>query len=87
MCVYSSHLSENHSHELLVVDIPISVYVCLRYELVCLLLAEHLADVGHHGRQLRSGDEPVTLLVKHTESLSDLLLNIPVIKLSKSEFN
>ena len=80
--MFNTCLSEDHGNELLIVDIPIPVYVCLGHELLGLLLGEHLPDVHHDGRQLRRGDEAVALLVKHAEGFSDLLLNVRVVKLS-----
>ena len=54
--------------------LSIPVYVGLPDHLVDLLVGELLPEVGHDVAQLGRADEPVAVLVEHSECLSDLLL-------------
>ena len=57
-----------------VVDLTVAVNVGFSDHLVDLLVGELLPEVGHDVAQLGRADEPVAVLVEHSECLSDLLL-------------
>jgi len=56
-------LGRHHRHELLVVDLAVTVDVGFPDHLVHLLVGELLAEVGHHVTQLGGRDEAVAVLV------------------------
>eukprot|EP00295_Goniomonas_pacifica_P007279 CAMPEP_0175835060 /NCGR_PEP_ID=MMETSP0107_2-20121207/16388_1 /TAXON_ID=195067 ORGANISM="Goniomonas pacifica, Strain CCMP1869" /NCGR_SAMPLE_ID=MMETSP0107_2 /ASSEMBLY_ACC=CAM_ASM_000203 /LENGTH=77 /DNA_ID=CAMNT_0017148323 /DNA_START=57 /DNA_END=287 /DNA_ORIENTATION=- len=69
-CLFGHH----HLHELLVVDLAITVDVGLADHLVDLLVGKLLTEVGHDVAELSSGNEAVAVLVEHLEGLENLLL-------------
>jgi hypothetical protein len=50
-----------------IVDLTVSVNVCLPDHLVHLFIGQLLAQVGHHVTQLGRRDETVAVLKKHKE--------------------
>merc|ERR550514_1807768 len=75
-------LGHHHLDELLVIDLPISINICLANHLVDLLVSQLLPKVGHHMPQLRSTDETVTIPIKNLEGFDELLLCISVLHLA-----
>merc|ERR1719198_207534 len=69
-----SLLGHHDLHELLVVDLTVTVNVSLADHLINLLVRQLLAEVGHDVPQLGGRDEAVAVLVEDTEGLLELLL-------------
>merc|ERR1719506_895979 len=80
-----SLLGHHHLHELLVVDLTISIDICLTDHLVNLLICQLLAQVGHDVTQLSSRDKPVAIAVKDLEGFNELLLRVCVLHLTCHE--
>ena len=78
----ASLLGHHHVDELVIVDLPVTVDVCLADHLVDLLVRQLLAEVRHDVAQLGRGDEAVTVLVEDLEGLLDLLSTVRVLHLS-----
>merc|ERR1711879_941671 len=68
-------LGHHHLHELLVIDLPITVHICLSDHLIDLLIRELLTQVGHHMTQLSRADEAVAIAVENLEGLNQLFLS------------
>mmetsp|Transcript_17193 Transcript_17193/g.43122 ORF Transcript_17193/g.43122 Transcript_17193/m.43122 type:complete len:228 (+) Transcript_17193:318-1001(+) len=83
--VAPSGLGEHHVDELLVVDLPITIHICLTNHLLNLLFRELLAQVGHHVPELSSRDVAVAILIEHTEGLLQLVLVVCVLHLAGHE--
>ena len=64
-----------------IINLSVTVDVCLPDHFIDLLISELLAKVGHYMPQLCCRDEPIAILVKHTECLSDLLFAVRVLHL------
>ncbi len=63
-----SHLVvHHHLHELLVVDLPVTVHIGLANHLVDLLVCQLLAEVGHDMAKLSRRNEAVAVLVEDLE--------------------
>ena len=80
-----SSLGHHDFDKLLIVDLPVTVNICLANHLVNLLVGQLLAEIGHHMAELCSRDETVLILVKHAEGLLQLLLRISVFHLARHE--
>merc|ERR1740117_2348858 len=72
----------HHLDEFLIVDLTITINICLTNHLINFFIRQLLSEVGHHVTQLCSTDEAVTITVKHFESLNQLLLSVCVLHLS-----
>merc|ERR1719482_1117653 len=83
--VYRRSLSHHDLHELLVVDLAVTVNVGLADHLVDLLVGQLLAEVGHDVAQLSRRDEAVAILVEDAEGLLELLLGVGVLHLARHE--
>ena len=79
--VCKSSLRSHHGDELLVIDLTVPVNIGLPDHLVHFLVSQLLPKVGHDVPQLGSGDESVTVLVEHSESLADFFLAVGVFPL------
>merc|ERR550514_2496951 len=77
-----SSLGHHHLDELLVVDLSVTINICLPDHFINFLIRELFSEVGHHMPQLRSADEPVAVPVKYLESLDELFLSVCVLHLS-----
>merc|ERR1712182_197477 len=62
-------LRHHHLHELLVVDLPVTIDVSLADHLVDLLVRQLLAEVRHHVAKLRRADGAVAITIEHLEGL------------------
>merc|ERR1719215_1240220 len=71
----ATSLSHHHLHELLVVDLPISVNVGLADHLIDLFVRQLLAKVRHHMTQLGGADEAIAVAIENLEGLDQLLLS------------
>merc|ERR1740117_1575216 len=74
-------LGHHHLDKLLVINLTITVNICLTDHLVDLLIRELLPKVGHHVPQLRSADETISVTVKNLEGLDKLFLGVGVLHL------
>ena len=61
-------------------SVPINVG--LPDHFVDLFIGQFLAEVGHDVSQLSSRDEPIAVLVEHTESFTDLLFAVSLLHLA-----
>ena len=64
-----SSSGHHHPHELFVVDVSVSINVCLSNHLVYFLVSQFLTQVGHHVSQLSSWDESVSITIEHLKGL------------------
>jgi hypothetical protein len=57
-------LGHHHLHELLVVDLAITIDIGLTDHLIDLLVGELLTQVGHDVTQLGGGDETISIAIE-----------------------
>merc|ERR1712146_148976 len=69
----SDLLGHHDLDELLVVDLAVTVNVCLADHLIDLLVRKLLTEVGHDVAKLSCRDEAVAVLVEDAEGLLELL--------------
>merc|ERR1719235_1098343 len=74
-------LRHHHLDELLIIDLAISVHVCLPNHLINFLICELFAKIGHDMPELGSADEAVAIAVEDLEGLDQFLLRISVLHL------
>merc|ERR1719195_680407 len=65
--VLVTSLGHHHLHELLVVDLPVTIHVSLTNHLVHFLVGELLAQVRHDVPQLCGADEAVPITIENLE--------------------
>ena len=75
MYVFFALSVHDGSDEVFVVDVALAVLVA-HQQLLGLLVAELLPERGEQVPQLRRGDEPVTVLVKVTETLDEVIAGV-----------
>lgn len=81
------HLSSCHHHsdELFIVDMSVSIDVCLSDHLVYLLVCEFLAQVGHHVSKLSCRNKTISVTIEHFESFNKLFFSVGVLHFSINE--
>merc|ERR1719476_689784 len=72
-------LGHHHLHELLVIDLPVTVDIGLTDHLVDLLIRKLLTQIRHDMPQLGSADEAVAIAVEDLEGLNQFLLGVSVL--------
>merc|ERR1711862_667282 len=77
--------SHHHFDELFVVDLAITIHVCLPNHFVDFLIREFLAQVRHDVAQLGCADETVSITIENLEGLDELLFRVCVFHLSCHE--
>merc|ERR1712100_764825 len=75
-------LGHHHLHELLIIDLAITVNISFPDHFIDLLICELLAQIGHNMTQLGSADETVAVAIKHLESLNEFFFRVGVLHLS-----
>merc|ERR1712146_160448 len=78
----ASSLYHHHLDKLLIVDLAISIDICLSDHFVNLLVSEFLAEVCHHVAQLCGTDESIAIPVEDLERLNELLFCVCVFHLA-----
>nr|GMD75587.1 hypothetical protein TCSYLVIO_006561 [Ipomoea batatas] len=66
----------HHLHKFFIVDLTISIQICLSYHLFNLFVCKLLPQIYHHVPQLTGRDVAILVLIKHLESFFKLLLCI-----------
>jgi hypothetical protein len=74
--------SPTYLHELLVVDLSVTIHISFTDHLIDFLVSELLTEVGHDVAQFSSRNESIAILVEHTECFLDFFLRICVLHLA-----
>merc|ERR1719333_1866683 len=77
-----SSLGHHHLDKLLVVDLSITINICLSDHLIYFFVGELLAEICHDVAQLGSTNESVAIAVEDLECFNQFLLGIRVLHLS-----
>merc|ERR1719162_2253091 len=87
----TAHASQNHNyyllrhhhlHELLIVDLAITINVRLTNHFINLLIRELLSEICHDVAQLCGTDEAVAIAIENLEGLDELLFGVSVLHLA-----
>ena len=83
ICEDDSLFSHHHLHELLVVDLTVTIDIGLTDQLIDLVVGQLLSQVGHDVTQLGGGDETVAIAVE--DLLSERKISSEVINKEKKK--
>ena len=72
----------HHSNELLVVNVAVSVDICLPNHLINFFVGEFFAQVGHDVSKFGGGNEAVSVSIEYFEGFDELLFSIGVLHFS-----
>ena len=78
----SSSSGHHHSHEFLVVDMPIPIDISLSDHFIHLFVSQFLSQVGHHVSQFSSRNESISISIEHLKGFDKFLFCVSILHFS-----
>merc|ERR1719510_1642986 len=73
-------LCHHHFNKFLIVDLTVTINVCLPDHFIDFLIRELLTEIGHDVAQLSSTDETIAIAVEDLEGLNKLFFGISIFR-------
>merc|ERR1712146_651350 len=85
ICPLRNSLGHHHLDELLVIDLSVTIDICLTDHLIYLLIGEFLSQICHDVTKLCSTEEAVAITVKDFEGCNQLFFSVSVLHLTRHQ--